>query len=81
MTSCAFERQRRGQRRVAGQQWSRMRDAARRAPRLSRVQGNVQPPDDVQRRIAALKALSTGQAEAEGVSVRFRRTTSPSDET
>ncbi len=37
---------------------SRMRDAARRAPRLSRAQGNVQPPDDVQRRIAALKVRS-----------------------
>jgi hypothetical protein len=37
---------------------SRMRDAAPRAPRLSRAQGNVQPPDDVQRRIAALKMRS-----------------------
>jgi hypothetical protein len=37
---------------------SRMRDAARRAPRLSWVQGNVQPPDNVQRRIAALKMRS-----------------------
>jgi len=37
---------------------SRMRDATRRAPRLSRAQGNVQPPEDVQRRIAALKMRS-----------------------
>jgi hypothetical protein len=37
---------------------SRMRDAARRAPRLSRAQGNVQPPEGVQRRIAALKMRS-----------------------
>ncbi len=37
---------------------SRMRDAARRAPRWSRAQANVQPPDDVQRRIAALKMRS-----------------------
>src|SRR5579864_1051093 len=37
---------------------SRMRDAASRAPGLSRAQGNVQPPEDVQRRIAALKMRS-----------------------
>jgi hypothetical protein len=37
---------------------SRVPDTARRAPRLSQAQGNVQPPDDVQRRIAALKMRS-----------------------
>ncbi len=37
---------------------SKMRDATRRAPRLSRAQGNVQPPGEVQRRIAALKMRS-----------------------
>jgi IS30 family transposase len=37
---------------------SRMRDSARRAPRLIRAQGNVQPPHDVQQRMAALKMRS-----------------------
>src|SRR5215471_7203210 len=37
---------------------SRMRDAARRPPRQSRTQKDVQPPDDVRRRIAALKMRS-----------------------
>jgi hypothetical protein len=37
---------------------SKMPDAARRAPRLRRAQGNAQPLEDVQRRIAALKMRS-----------------------